>query len=230
MKQIAKRTRYLGLLEGMFLFRGVPREKTEDVFRSAQCECCEFDPEEFIYTRTEFRRCVGLVLTGEVKAYKLTRDGSPILLNTFTQGGVFGVAGLFQESGEYVSDIRAARRSRILFLPEELLRVLFREEPVTAENYISYLTTRICYLNRRIDIFTGGSAEQRLASYLLSLCREKTPCAVRVPCTYIELAEMLNIGRASLYRALDSLEKSGVLLRKGRELTILSADLLCGIV
>ena len=230
MKQIPKRAKQFEIMRSIFLFERLRPETAEAVFRSEQCECYEFEPEEYIYTRTAFRRCMGVVISGEIKAYKEAKDGTHILLNTFTQCGVFGVAGLFQSCGEYVSDIQSVRRSRGLFLPETLLRALFREEPAAAENYISYLTTRICYLNRRIDIFTGGSAEQRLASYLFSLCEEKIPCTIHVPCTYIELAEILNIGRASLYRALDSLEKSGALERKGRDLVMLNADLLCGFV
>ena len=226
MRFIAKRAKYRDILSGIFLFRHISEKAVEEVFRSSACECFEFEPGEFIYTRTNFRKSLGVVLTGEVKAIKRGKDGNTILLNTFFSGGIFGVASLFQPNEGYVSEVQSARRSRILFLPEELLRALFRREPAAAENYIGYLASRICFLNKRIDIFTGGSAEQRLAGYLLSLCPEGGPCTFQLPITYMELSETLNIGRASLYRALDSLEASGVLRRSGKEITLLNPDVL----
>lgn len=257
MKLVPKRSKQFEVLRRMFLFDHVKMEVAESVFQSPICECFEFEQDEFIYTRNNFRRCMGLVVSGKVRAVKHAQEGDPalsggyvsagsfsgevrtvkhsqeggiILLNTFSSGGVFGVAGLFQNSSEYVSDVQAIRRSRVLFLPEELLRSLFRREPMTAENYIAYLTTRICFLNNRIDIFTGGSAEQRLAGFLLSVCPKESPHIYHLPFTYLELAETLNIGRASLYRAMDSLQQYGVLQRNGRDLSILDPDVLRRIV
>jgi hypothetical protein len=37
---------------------------------------------------------------------------------------------------------------------------------------------------------------------------------------------MLNMGRASLYRSLDSMTESGILLRKGKKITLLKPDAL----
>ena len=96
----------------------------------------------------------GVLYAGERQIFRLTTEKPAFFVYdlslihiSFSSGGVFGVAGLFQNSSEYVSDVQAIRRSRVLFLPEELLRSLFRREPMTAENYIAYLTTRICFLD-----------------------------------------------------------------------------------
>ena len=226
MKLIPKRSKQFEVLRNLFLFQHVKVEAAENVFLSPICECFEFEAREMIYSRTNFRKCMGIVVSGEVRAVKQGKEGNLILLNSFTPGGIFGLAAVFHESGEYVSEVQAVRRSRVLFLPEELLRSLFRREPMTAENYIAYLTNRICFLNHRIDIFTGGSAEQRLAGFLVSVCPKESPFVYRVPFTFIELAEILNIGRASLYRAMVSSQVSWVVVRNSNDLVIVDPEIL----
>ena len=230
MKVMPKRSKHFEIFRNIFLFQRTKTELAESVFLSPLCECFQFEPGEYIFTRDHFRKCMGIVVSGEVRAIKQAKDGTFILLNTFFSSGIFGVAGLFVNSQEYVSDIQVVRRSKVLFLPEELLRSLFRREPMTAENYISYLATRIQFLNKRIDIFTGGTAEQRLAGYLLSICPACYPYECNIPVTYQDLSKVLNVGRASLYRAFDSLERFGIITREGRVVTILDLEVLRGII
>ena len=110
-------------------------------------------------------------------------------------------------------------------IPEEQLKRIIAGSLAAAENYIRYLTERICFLNRKITAFTAGSAEARLAVYLsgLPIDSENT---LTLPCSLSELADMLNMGRASLYRSLDSMTESGILLRNGKKITLLKPDAL----
>lgn len=225
MEPISKSKRALALLSGIFLFEGAPASTVKETLESGGCECVRFEPDEWIYTRETYRRSIGVVLSGEVVAVKNAGDGAGVLMNTFGPGGVFGVAALFNDSYRYVTDISAIRKSELLFLSEALLKELFEKEPRVALNYITYLTGRICYLNSRIDSFAGGSAESRLTLYLAELMHSHPGSReVVLPCTMSELAGILGIGRASLYRAMESLAASGVLLHSGRRITLLKGD------
>ena len=155
MNRTAKKAKYQNLLDELFLFRNVPREEVEAVYCSPDCECVEFLPGEMVFTRNQYRRSLGVVVSGELRATKKGAN-SVIILNSFSQGGVFGAAGLFLDMEGYVSEIQAIRKSKVLFLPEEMLHSLFMRMPVAAENYIRYLSGRIRFLNNRIDSFTGG--------------------------------------------------------------------------
>ena len=73
------------------------------------------------------------------------------------------------------------KRSNILFLPQEALMQLFGQSRRAMANYLSFLTGRIFYLNRRIDAYTGGSAECRLAMYLLDNQQDGVPPKVTLP-------------------------------------------------
>ena len=59
--------------------------------------------------------------------------------------------------------------------------------PEVGRNYVAYLSGRICFLSGKIDALTAGSAERKVAQYLLSrlegmggaglLCRRPGPAA-----------------------------------------------------
>jgi len=223
MKDLKKTKQGEQILSRMFLFREVDAKLIQSTFASPSCTCAEFETGEHIYTRTDFQRSIGLVLSGGLKALKREQEGQGIVLNTFERGGVFGAAGMFGGSGRYVSDVVAICRSRVLFLPQPLLRNLIYQEPRIAENYITFLSGRIRYLNTCIDHFTGGSAETRLARFLLNL-GEGEKCAVKLPYSLTQLSDTLGIGRASLYRTLNALTEKGLIRRTGRLVEILNLE------
>lgn len=229
MIEIVKLKRYCTVLSRSFLFEGTPPELAEKAFVDPGCACLRFASGEKIYTRMKYRKSMGIVLSGKLAAYRPSGEGPEVLLNTFYGGGVFGVAGLFHDVPEYVSEIRAEKESRVLFLTEGLLHGLFFREPRVAENYIGFLAGRICFLNGRIDQFTGGTARCRLAEFLLFRYeQEGCPEEFGLPCSMAKLAEMLNIGRASLYRAFTSLEEEGAVKRAGKRVSVMAPELLRG--
>ena len=163
----------------------------------------------------------GLLLAG--KAAVTTRDPSrSVLLRYLGAGDPFGIANLFCEE-PFVSLIRAVKPCVCLFLSENAVRELLGESPAFRENYIGFLGGRIRFLNRKIGYLTAGSAERRLALYLASLGSGE----VRLPVPFSALSELLDIGRASLYRALDRLEADGQIIRHGgRSLTVVNPEAL----
>lgn len=225
MRELKKSKENQLLLSKTFLFRGVETKLSQKAYRSLCCSCVEFEPGEQIYSRTNFIKSIGIVISGMLKAVKGPYDGRGIVLNTFKSGGVFGVAGLFYPCDRYVSEVVAACRSQVMFLSQDLLRELFYQEPKIAENYITFLSGRIRYLNTCIDHFTGGSAQAKLAQFLLTLGEERQGPFV-LPCPMTQLSNTLDIGRASLYRAFDSLTQEGLIRREGRKVEILNLDAL----
>lgn len=228
MRNVMKQEKYYPIVEKLFLFDKVDKQLVYHTFHNDECMCIIFEPAEKIYTRNSFQKSLGIVLNGELAARKLCGDGACVVLNTFSAGGVFGVAGLFNDAQDYVSEVAAIKRSKVLFVPQDVLQRLFQLDSHIAVNYISYLSNRIRFLNNRIDNFTGGSALGRLSDYLLNLAEKNGDICSKVilPCSLTQLSEMLDIGRASLYRALNTLEEKGLISRDGRIITLVQIDCL----
>ncbi len=221
MERLEKDKALIALLQKSFLFQGLPARLAEETLWAEGCEYFAFSTGEALYEPNRYRPAVALLAAGRAVAYK-PRGAEPTVLNTFGPGAVFGVAAVFTPVDRYVACVEAKRPCKALFLTQPLLEALFEKDVRAAKNYIAYLSGRIRYLNRRIDGFTAGSAVEKLALYLWELyCNNGGPTFL-LPSGMSQLAAVLDLGRASLYRAFDQLEARAAAARKGREVTILS--------
>ena len=206
------------------LFRGSPPSVLARILAVSDCTAAEYEKNEVVYDKTNFYRSLGIVLEGKLRVTKENADKRPIVMSTLQRGAMFGAAALFNSEPEYATKVTAIERSRVLFLPQRLVKRMIEREPDIAENYIRYLSERILFLNRKIYFLTAGTAEQRLAGFLLD------NLAVgefsEMPMTMHRLADALNMSRASLYRAFDELTASGAVSKQGKLVCINNAELL----
>lgn len=193
-------------LSEIFLFDGA----AEAAAMAEGAEIVTYGRDEIIYDPSDCRRSLGVVLRGRAEAVSAVQEKA--VLSAFAPGDVFGAAALFGMDHPYVSRIRAVGECTVQFLPEELLEHLFLTWPRTAVNYIRFLSSRVRLLNGKIAVLAQNDTEGRLYRYLVENCDESGRLARRV--TKTGLAAALNMGRTSLYRALDSLEKKNLIVRK----------------
>lgn len=206
------------------LFRGSPPGVLTRILAVSDCTAAEYEKNDVVYDKTNFSRSLGIVLEGRLRVTKENADKRSIVMSTLQRGAMFGAAALFNSEPEYATKITAIEHSRVLFLPQRLIKRMIEREPEIAENYIRYLSERILFLNRKIYFLTAGTAEQRLAGFLLD------NLAVgefsEMPMTMHRLADALNMSRASLYRAFDELTASGAVSKQGKLVCINNVELL----
>ena len=201
-------------MQSLPLFRGADAEILHGAFVSGYFSRQTFSAGEEIYTPEKIEKKLIIFLSGKAEIYSADESRS-LLLRTMTAGGVIGVSNLFSEES-FVSRVIAAKRCDTLQISAEDFGRLIEQDRAILYNYIDFLSGRICYLNKKIVYLTAGTAERRLAYYLDSLACDAQSDAFELNTPINALAEMLNLGRASLYRALDRLESDGHVLRKGK--------------
>ncbi len=143
--------------------------------------------------------------------------GGEVLLRTLGAGDVFGAATLFgRESAG--TQVRARGGACAVFLGRAAVEAVFAADPRTAIGYIAFLSEKIGFLNARLSTFTAESAEARLAGYILRAAAGRDAFVSALPLS--RLAELLGLGRASLYRAFDALCAAGAIEKKQKNITI----------
>lgn len=200
------------------IFSGVDPDRASDIFERHGCCAVDFIEGDIILSQSELSHKAGIFLLGEAIA-TTADDSKNALLRFFKAGDLFGIANLFTNE-RYVSSIRAKKKCRVFFFTEEAIRELLESESTFLYNYLGFLSGRICYLNRKIRYLTAGSAERRLALYLSSHQKE----TIELDASLSSLSELLDIGRASLYRAFDTLIADGYIEKNGRTIHLLDAD------
>lgn len=205
----------MSVYDGLFLLDGL-RENEKSEIISSLPETVKFKKGEIVYSPESFRRAIGFVKSGSVSA--VTNNSQQMVMKRIYAGSCFGAAAVFGTSDTYVSTVSAAEDAEICFITEETLVSLFEKHPVTAVNYIAFLSDRIRFLNKKLSVISCSDAENTVLKYL-TLSADDNGYAV-IPVSMTELAKMLGLGRASLYRSLDALEKRGSIIRENNKIKV----------
>lgn len=164
-------------------------------------------------------RGIYITCSGKIRVCK-KEDGKELFLKYLVSGDSFGYTKLFSgDDYKQVTVLFAKEKTVTLFISEQTVKELIESYPQLAINIISVLTDKIRFLNRKIDSFTSPTTESRLLKYLISCVVEEDGRVVMEE-SMAELARKLDMGRASLYRAFESLEKNGDISRENGEIYI----------
>ncbi|MGI5970263.1 MAG: Crp/Fnr family transcriptional regulator [Oscillospiraceae bacterium] len=220
MKRLELTSADILLLSETFLFKDAEDDLLPTV-TDPLCSISRFKPGEIIFDTQNFRRSLAFVLSGKVAVTKDTGGRKRLLMSVLRPGDVFGAAALFCEAETYVTTLTSVGPSRVLFLPDRLLRRLLLFSPVAAENYLRYLSGRIRFLSERIDSLAAPDGPGKLSAWLRAHAEpDGEGWIVDVGQSWSSLASSVGLSRASLYRALDALEEKNVLKRDGYEIKI----------
>ncbi len=208
------------ILRKTVIFRNMS-ERTQDILENA--EETVFSAGERIVDAQNFEsfRGLGVLLSGKACVFGKNRERE-VLLNRLEQADVFGAATVFFREKEAVSTVCAKTKCRILFIERSLLERIMENDFAVASAYIAFLSERVYFLNRKIIGFTAKSADCALADYVLRTADENGSLAVNMS----RIASTLDIGRTTLYRALELLREESALAYDGKKMQILDRELL----
>lgn len=207
------------LIKGLFLFDGVDFDGLNVKYGIIERVTEEKYEKDDVVSINADKDTKGIYILADGSADIVkTENGKNVILRHITSGDTYGAATLFPDSTNNLTSIVCDVDVTLIKLDSDLVRELIKE-PDVAENYICFLSDRVSFLNKRIATFTAGSADDKVLEYLHTLPFRDGKYTLEV--SYSDLCKVLNLGRASLYRAFDSLEEKGVLKREGKTLKIL---------
>lgn len=170
------------------------------------------------------REAIGVVISGRISVRK-----GWALINELHSGEIFGAAALFAGFEDAPTALFAKTEVHAVFLTKQVIASLIKENSGIFEGYLEYLSNRIFFLTKKIEDYTAGSADDKLAGYLLSLSEESANASIRIENRSL-LAQKLNMGRTSLYRSLNSLKERGAVRIENGEIFIINREILIDIL
>lgn len=139
------------------------------------------------------RGCLGAIITGEMRVYRNLKTGQRVLMHRLVAGDLFGMLALTARLDDAITELVAAKGTRILWFKESMLLDSLSQSPSRLKQYLDYLHSRIAFLNFRLACFNYASASERYEFMVTHM--DQMPQMNRT-----EMAEYLGISRASLYR------------------------------
>ncbi len=216
------KTDYKNTILSQNLFSGCDRELIERTVISRGVLRSFRSGEEMV---SEHSPAVGVLLSGRGVIYSADKERQTIL-RFISPGNAVGVASLFAAEPPATRIFACGDgKSEMFFIGREAFEDLLSAEidGKFRTNLICFLADRVSFLNSRIDTVTAGSAERKLALFI-----KNSPISsdgeIGLGMSMTALAHALDIGRASLYRAFDSLEKAEIIVRNGNIITLLSQE------
>ncbi len=200
---------YANFVKELFLFNGISEPEIDKIIADISFEERDYSKNEIIYSPNNFNKKIGFILNGECEVEKPSSLSGHVPLNKLSKGDSFGVVALFGDTLEFPTRIVSKTTTKILFLTQDDVIKIINISPVISLNIIKFLTGRIEFLNDRVAAFSGCSVEEKLVNYILELSRKYN--SREFDFNKKRASEVLNCGRASLYRALDSLSGCGLI-------------------
>ena len=215
----------IALLKSTDIFSCADETILKTVLTESDFEKVWYKKGEVIYSSEVFHDCIGIILRGKATVRKKDSD---LIVSRLSDGEIFGAAALFLSNEYFINEITAQVKTEVVYIAKAAIRQLISLDFEFSLGFIRYLSERIFFLNKRIVSFTGGSAESRTARYLLSGFGDYRVFELDRPMS--QLAVSLDIGRASLYRAFDSLCESGAIERNGKFVRLVNKEKLLSFI
>jgi CRP-like cAMP-binding protein len=210
---------YPTFLKGTFLFADVSENDISRLLEGMNIEQKTYRRGDLIFSPDGYEHKVGFVIEGECLIGR--QSGGFVPLNSIAAGGSFGILTVFSAREEFPTLVKAKTQCSILFFSADEIKQLVEKSPAVSMNVIRFMAQKINFLNDKIAAFSGGSVEEKLAGYLLELVKKHH--ALTFDFNKKKSAEALNCGRASLYRAISSLESEGYISFNEKKINITDA-------
>ena len=215
--EVKMKKKEFSFLTDTFLFSNLSEEEIHSLPIEIEIENVLCEKGRHMDIALSEEKKIAFVLTGECDVMH-----ERLVLNTLKKGDSFGILSIFSNE-PYPTTIIAKKQSHILFLKKDTLLALIECSPKIAMNVISFLSGRLTFLNRKVATLGGASVEDKCRSYLKDQYHKH---GAYISLSISSVARKIGVGRASLYRALDTMKEKGVLTYEESLVSILRPDLL----
>ena len=193
------------ILRESFLFSEIANNTLLKILNDFPPKVISFKRGELVYSSFG-DAMVGFILSGRCEI-RLDRKNNKTVLNVLGEKDSFGILSVYSAE-EYPTKIYATKNSRVLFFTADQIHAIANSSSQISSNIIKFLANRISFLNRKIATFSATTVEERLAAFLLT--ERKKHSSDQFPFNAQKTSEEINAGRASVYRAIASLEAEGL--------------------
>jgi CRP/FNR family transcriptional regulator len=165
-----------------------------------------------------------VVLSGQVKIFKLSSEGKEQIIHIYGPGQSFGEVPMF-EGGRFPANAETTRVSDLLYVPRSELLLKMKREPELAMNMLGEMAKKLRAFTVQIENLTLKETPQRLAAYLLDVSEREGGEAgaeeITLDMTKGHLAGLLGTAQETLSRVLARMSEAGLIEVKGRRITLL---------
>lgn len=153
---------------------------------------------------------VGVVAEGEAAIIKESALGKRIIIELLGKGNVFGETAAFAGKQVWYYSVQAQSECEVIFIPKGRIigecANLCQCHRRLIENFLTILSERNLYLDKKIEYFAIKSVTGKICAYLYDQYKLNGGPLFDIPFDRNELADFLNVSRPTLSRELAKLK------------------------
>ncbi len=205
---------YYAVLRQTSLLRGMRDDELDTMMQCFAPRVRRYQKGEILLLAGFENREMGIVLEGEISAFKNTPDGGNVVITHMGPGGLFGDV-LSGSSERSPVSVMAQTDCLALWLPyQKIIRPcakLHATHLQLLQNLVLTISNKYFALDRRVELLICKSLRARIAIWLLDQAEHAKSDTFAVSLTRAGLAEYLNCDRSALSRELSRMQKDGLL-------------------
>lgn len=200
-------------------------DRLEDIIEQGRI----FNRGEHIFEQsTPFRSCFA-VRSGAVKTSIITENGEEQVTGFYMPGELVGLDSMSNET--YACNAKALERTSVCEFPVERLEELTSRLPGLQHHFFQLMSQEIQGSHQLSILLSKNTAEERIASLLLSLSsrfqrRRMSGIRFSLPMARNDIANFLGLAVETVSRVFTRFQNQGVISAKGREVELLDLEAL----
>lgn len=206
--------KYLDALKGSELFENIDEKflrkllVPENLFKARK--------NEFIISNDTKEKFIAVLLKGKTIT-KTDEQSDKVILSDDEVSDVIGTTLVYSNNNTNIETMSLCNSVYLKITEDSLTEMCMNEKQIYI-NLMNIMNKRLNFLLKRIKGFTARSAEKKLALYIKDLLKDNKEITIDISMS--KLAIMLDLGRASLYRALDTLENNNVIIKNKKQIRV----------
>lgn len=203
------------------LFTGLSPEHLDNLAAIAVESSCQRG--EMVFHEGDEGNGFYLILSGQIKVFKVSLDGKEQILHILGPGEPFAEVAVFAGI-PFPANAMALQKSKLLFLPRQDFSELLARHPSLAMNLLATLSMRLRQFTHMIEALSLKEVPGRLAAYLLIENEHHQTKSFKLPITKGQLASLLGTSPETMSRILGKIATQGLIASEGSQITILDHD------
>ncbi len=179
---------------------------------------------ELISTYIANRTQIGIIVEGNADLIRYDYDGNRNIIERFNCGDIYGeifhekenINGLIIEAVTNVVIAQLEYNS----LSQQCNNNCPYHQTINAE-ISRMILEKVKYLNTRIELLTKRSTREKILAYFTLVSKGRINKSFRLPFSYTDLADYLNVDRSAMTREIRTLVEDGFIEKDNRNIKIL---------
>jgi CRP-like cAMP-binding protein len=212
------------------LFRGITPERLFADLEEISFHTRSYKKGEILAQQGAVCNRLVILTKGSVRGEMIDYSGRLIKVEDIAAPRAIAPLFLFGEENRYPVEVTANEPTEVIELPKSSVLSLFRKNEQFLENYMNLSANYARTLSDKLFFMSFKTIRQKIASYLLRLCKQQQQLQITLDRSQQELSDYFGVSRPSLARELSHMQEDGMIIADRKQITILQKEWLIRLI